>query len=79
MNLFGPLDRKYCNYFYYMSVLSFIIFCLTFIGIIFSIFHLIKNKKSTLNVFFSSNLLISSFLAYLVNRLMYTICNKSLM
>ena len=78
MNLFGPLDRKYCNYFYYMSVLSFIIFCISFVIIIFSIFHLIKNKKSTLNVFFSSNLLISSFLAYLVNRLMYTMCINSI-
>jgi hypothetical protein len=78
MNLFGPLDRKYCNYFYYMSVLSFIIFCISFIGIIFSVFHLIKNKKNVLNVFFSSNLLISSFLAYLVNRLMYTMCINSI-
>jgi hypothetical protein len=78
MNLFGPLNKKYCNYFYFMSVLSFILFCTTFITILFSIFHLIKNKKETANVFFSTNLLISSFLAYLVNRLMYTMCINSI-
>jgi hypothetical protein len=83
MNLFTPLDKKYCNYFYYMSVISFVIFFILFVvGIMALVGSLIKKKLFSLDmlniVMHSSSLIISTFLAYLVNRIMYSMCIKSL-
>ena len=84
MNLFTPLDKSYCNYFYYMSVFSFFIFCgLLIIGIFGLYSVLFKKIKSELHLHISTisliiNLMISSLLAYLVNRILYSMCIKSL-
>ena len=76
--LFTPLvDKKYCNYFYYLSVISYFMFILLvlLLGWVL-IFH---SKK--INLYFISNfisIIISLFLMYFVNRLMYSMCVKSL-
>lgn len=76
-DLFTPLDKKYCNYFYYMSVLSYCFFIFMVVLLIWSlVFHF--KKIDTYICLNFSNIIISSFLAYFVNRLMYSMCVKSL-
>jgi len=76
-DLFTPLDKKYCNYFYYLSVISYCIFIfmiLTLVGSL--VFHY---KKINLYICLHSiSVIISLLLSYFVNRLMYSICVKSL-
>jgi len=74
---FGPLDKSACVYFL-------IICALFFVALIFvlasEILYLIKNFKS-LNFKLVSNgilILFNIFLAYFVNRLLYTMCTKTL-
>lgn len=76
-DLFIPLDKKYCIYFYYISVISFCFFILIFLSTLWCL--VFKTKK--VDLFFYTNsvsLMISTFLAYFVNRLMYSMCVKSL-
>jgi len=76
--LFTPLvDKKYCNYFYYLSVISYFIFIFVVLSfVLLALFH-----SKILNLYIISNfisLIISVFLMYFVNRLMYSMCVKSL-
>ena len=74
--IFTPLDKKYCNYFYYISVISFCLFIfiskLTAWNLVFNL------KKEKYNCLSFINVIISLFLSYFVNRLMYSMCVKSL-
>jgi hypothetical protein len=76
-DLFTPLDKKYCNYFYYLSVISYCFFIFMVLSLIWGlIFH---NKKFDLYICLNSiSMIISTFLVYFVNRLMYSMCVKSL-
>lgn len=73
---FGPLGQEYCIYFYALSIFFGITFVLSVISvIIYMITHINKiDMKMLIHTFF---LLINSFLAYLVNRLLHTMCVKS--
>ena len=74
-NLFAPLGKEYCVYFYYMSVIG----LLSFISTVISMFYLIiKKKLDTYSAINSVTLLVSTLLSYFLNRLMYTICVSSL-
>ena len=76
--LFTPLvDKKYCNYFYYLSVISYFIF----IFLVLSFVLVVLFHSKILNLYIISNfisIIISLFLMYFVNRLMYSMCVKSL-
>jgi len=75
-SFFEPLPREYCNYFYFLSIFFAIIFVLTIVS---AIYGLIFNYKK-FNVIFSLNMfmvIINSLLAYFVNRLLYSMCIKS--
>jgi uncharacterized membrane protein YvlD (DUF360 family) len=77
-DLFTPLDKKYCNYFYYLSVITYFVFI--FIVLAFVLMLVFHFKKLDLNIslnFISA--IISTFFAYFVNRLMYSMCVKSLL
>jgi len=76
-DLFTPLDKKYCDYFYYLSVITYCFFIFMVLSLIWGlIFHY---KKFDLYVCLNSiSLIISTFLSYFVNRLMYSMCVKSL-
>ena len=71
--IFGPLGAEYCNYFYFLSVLSFITFIMVLVSVL---IHVFSSKKS---VDYVQMVLISfqPFLAYFVNRLFYTMCMNS--
>ena len=76
-DLFTPLDKKYCIYFYYISIISFSFFVLILLSTTWCL--VFQTKK--INFMFCMNsisLMISTFLAYFVNRLMHSMCVKSL-
>lgn len=74
--LFGPLDRKYCNYFYYISVVSYVFFIVTILAFLYMLlFSKTKNNFITMNLF---STIFSFFLAYFANRILYTMCQSSL-
>jgi hypothetical protein len=75
--LFSPLNKDWCNYFLFISMIMYVIF-------IFAIFteavFIFKHYK-TLNfrtIMHGFLMLINAFLAYMVNRLLYSMCVKSL-
>lgn len=77
MNYFGPLDKTNCVYFLVISGIFFILLLISIFG---NVFVLIKDYKKmdfrtiTGGLIMTFNL----FLAYFVNRLLYTMCTKSL-
>lgn len=74
---FGPLTKDACIYFRVFTVLFFVVLMFTiFVEILF----IFKNySKLNFRVFVSGVLLLfNSFIAYFVNRLLYTMCSKSL-
>lgn len=76
-NYFGPLSIHHCFYFLIISVIFFILFV---VAVFADFFWLVKNYKQlnfrilTVGLIMLFNL----FLAYFVNRLLYTMCKKSL-
>lgn len=74
---FGPLGEEYCVYFYALSIFFGIAFVLSVISVVTYMFtHVNKiNMTFLIHTFF---LLLNSFLAYLVNRLLHTMCMKSI-
>jgi hypothetical protein len=74
---FGPLDKQACVYFLFLTMVFFALLIFTIIG---EIMYVIRRyKEIDFRVFTSGVLLLfNSFLAYFVNRLLYTMCSKSL-
>jgi len=74
-SVFGPLDKKYCIYFYSLSLMGML---LLFITIITTIFIGISEKKD--RVFYFQMLLVSLGygIFYFQNRLLYNMCSKTL-
>ena len=75
--IIGPLDKHSCVYF---SILTIIFFVLLVIASFAEIFVLIKDRKhlTIRNIVGGVLMLFNIFLAYFVNRLLYTMCNRSL-
>lgn len=76
-NYFGPLPREYCVYFYFLSIIFGITFVLSVISIA---YYMIMHFKKV-NIMFVSNsflVLTNTFLAYIANRLLHTMCVKSI-
>ena len=74
---FGPLPREYCVYFYALSIIFGIMFMISAVSIAY--FMIIHFKKiNTMFIVNSVFILLNSLLAYLVNRLLHTMCVKSI-
>ena len=74
---FGPLGQEYCVYFYALSI----IFGVTFVFSAISIASFIVLHHKKVDVMFIVNsalVLFNSFLAYLANRLLHTMCVKTI-
>ena len=71
--LFGPLDKSYCNYFYYLEVLFFGIFVFT-VGM--ALKTLLTQKKYDPAQLFL--IMLQPLTMYFVNRLYYSMCVGSL-
>jgi hypothetical protein len=76
-NYFGPLDKNSCVYF---LVISLIFFILLVIAIFTQLFWVFNNYKQLNFKILTGGLVMvfNIFLAYFVNRLLYTMCTKSL-
>jgi hypothetical protein len=74
---FSPLDKRSCLYFLIISV----IFLITFFLVLGSeIMYMIKNYGKINFRILSTGVIVlfNIFIAYFVNRLLYTICTKTL-
>ena len=74
---FGPLSREYCVYFYALSIVFGIMFVMSAVSIAYFMITHIK-KVNTMFIVNSVFILFNSFLAYLANRLLHTMCVKSI-
>jgi hypothetical protein len=74
--LFGPLPKKYCDYFYFVSIFMYIIFLFS----VFSFIGLFFAKKSLPLTAYVLNLFIVlyNFVLYFVSRLLHSMCVNSL-
>ena len=74
-NLFGPLGREYCVWFYYLSVLGFILLVLFLVG---GLYVALTKRVST--AYFAA--MLSPALAYAIfyfqNRLLYSMCSRGM-
>lgn len=74
---FGPLPREYCAYFYVLSIIFGITFAVSALSIAyFMVMHM--KKVNTMFVMNSLFVLLNAFLAYIANRLLHTMCVKSI-
>lgn len=71
--LFGPLDRKYCEFFYLMSVLQFVLLAVS-VGSF--IFLLSDYKKNKMQLIMTTSHIFTLGFVYFYNRLLYTMCLK---
>jgi len=71
--LFGPLDQKYCNWFFYLSLVAFVFMVLTLVS---GVFVLMQKKMKTeyMMALLWSSAMYGAF--YFQNRLLYTMCLK---
>jgi len=73
--LFGPLDRKYCLYFYYLSIFGLLL--LVFL-VISSLYIALTSKNSGVFGFQMVMVAIGYGIFYFQNRLLYSMCVNSL-
>jgi hypothetical protein len=74
---FGPLGQEWCVYFYLLSIIFGVMFAFSAVSIV--SFAVMNTKK--INMMFvvnSSLVLFNIFLAYLANRLLNTMCMRTL-
>jgi uncharacterized BrkB/YihY/UPF0761 family membrane protein len=74
---FSPLDKKSCVYFLIISAIFFVMLVLV---IFINLFWMLKNYKQINFRIITGGLimLFNIFIAYFVNRLLYSMCTKSL-
>jgi hypothetical protein len=71
--LFGPLDKSYCDYFYYLEITFFVVF-LFMAGV--AVKTVVTKKKcDPLHLFL---VVLQPLMMYFVNRLYYSMCVGSL-
>ena len=58
-DLFTPLDKKYCDYFYYVSVISYFMFIFILLTFMYSL--VFNSKKLNLNICMNSVSIVISF------------------
>jgi len=76
-NYFGPLSKKYCIYFYYLSIFFFVMYVISLISFtVFIVKH--YNKVNLAYIVNFVMILINTLLGYFVNRLLHSMCMNSL-
>lgn len=78
MNLFmGPLNEKYCMYFLIIAIIALVGIFSTIISALMYVYkNLNKTNNTTLIMYLS--LLLNLYIVYFANRLLYSMCVKSL-
>ena len=72
-NLFTPLSKKYCDYFYILSIIFFGLFVIALFTIFASMFDKKPMPASNALILLSQPLIL-----YFINRLYYSMCVNSL-
>ena len=72
-NLFSPLEKDYCQFFYYLSVLGFIFMAIVLLSALFNGITKGKGMQFYLKML---SLALGYGIFYFQNRLLYTMCNK---
>ena len=77
-NLFGPLGKEWCVYFYILSVVAYVAFILAVFGLG---GYLVAryNKLNSNHVFNLVVIIVNTFFVYIGQRLMHTMCIRSLL
>lgn len=74
-DVFGPIGREYCLYFYIFSVIGMVLFAMVLIGIVFTGI----SKKMGIEFYLISFLYsLNFFFMYLQNRLLFNMCGNTL-
>jgi hypothetical protein len=73
--LYGPLDKKFCYYFYILSVFS-LVSAIIFTG--FLVFNIFRSKLGNKEIGASVALILLYAMGYLSNRILYNMCSHSL-
>lgn len=70
-DLFSPLSKKYCVWFYYLAVISYIFFI---VGVLGAIIYGVKHNKGL--GYYGTALVasLSYFVMYFQNRLLFSMC-----
>lgn len=68
--LFSPLDKSYCIYFYYVSIVFFAFFLLSCLAVLKNLFS--KKKPMSFSTIYM--ILSQPLLMYFINRLYYSMC-----
>ena len=72
-NLFSPLGKEYCQFFYYLSVLGFVFLVI----VLLSTFFIGISKGKGISFYLKMlSLALGYGIFYFQNRLLYTMCNK---
>jgi hypothetical protein len=72
-NLFSPLGKEYCQFFYYLSVLGFVFLVIVLLS---TLFIGISKGKGISFYLKMLSLALGYGIFYFQNRLLYTMCNK---
>ena len=73
--LFTPLDKQYCLYFYWLSVIGFVFMVLA--AVAFIIIGMTK-KQGFENYLHMIYIILVNFIFYFQNRLLYSVCARGL-
>lgn len=72
-NSFAPLGREYCDYFFYLSVVNFVLL----LYILLSATYIFLFDKKRDGIFQVILVALPTFIAYFTNRLLYSMCTGS--
>ena len=75
MGLMDPVDKEYCDYFYYLGVLGLILMAYSVLMFLINVF---KDKEKAKHISALVFNLVIAFALYFESRLLYTMCIKSL-
>jgi len=67
---FAPLNREYCDYFFYLTVINFIILLYILLSAVY-VFFFSKKSDGFFNIILVA---LPTFVAYFTNRLLYSMC-----
>jgi hypothetical protein len=74
-NLFGPLGKEYCIWFYFLSVFAFVALVLFSVSVV---YRGITTKKDLWYYLGALAVAFMYFFSYLQSRILYSMCNGSM-
>jgi hypothetical protein len=72
-SLFGPLGKKYCNLFLFLSAVALILLVLAVVGIL---FVFAKKKADGMSILGAVTVAITYLIMYTQNRILYNMCKS---